>query len=126
MWDEGFIPWRIKVDEERGLVFATSEEREEGVDQGEYRVKDVLKQETKGQACAVVDRRKIKVRRYRRRTLDNVILSSRSRRQLGRINSHCRSLVLQVKENDHHGDIVERRYAERLRGRTCRSKGFPQ
>jgi hypothetical protein len=35
MWDEGFIPWRIKVDEERGLVFATSEEREEGDEQGE-------------------------------------------------------------------------------------------
>ncbi|KAI5449261.1 hypothetical protein NCC49_005177 [Naganishia albida] len=30
MWDEGFIPWRIKVDEERGLVFASTEEQEEG------------------------------------------------------------------------------------------------
>jgi hypothetical protein len=35
-WDHKFVPWRIKVDERRGLVFATTEEREEGEDQGEY------------------------------------------------------------------------------------------
>lgn len=34
-WDPGFVPWRIKVDEERGLVFASTEESEEGEDQGE-------------------------------------------------------------------------------------------
>lgn len=35
-WDHKFVPWRIKVDERRGLVFATTEEREEGEDQGEF------------------------------------------------------------------------------------------
>lgn len=55
MWDEGFIPWRIKVDEERGLVFASTEEQEEGDARGKSQaMARVSGPEGKEECCRVM------------------------------------------------------------------------